>query len=56
MITVISGGVTKFVGIEFDKVFDILIHNELKKIEELQLMKSELCEIWEEVSVNKFRF
>jgi len=48
IVTVISDKVTKFEGIEFDKVFEIFINNELKRIEELQLMRSELCELWEE--------
>jgi len=48
IVTVISDKVTKFEGIEFEKVFDIFINNELKRIEELQLMRSELCELWEE--------
>ena len=46
MITVVSEKITKFEGIEFEKVLDILINNELKKIEELQLMRSELSELW----------
>jgi len=46
MITVISGRITKFEGIGFEKVLDILINYELKRIEELQLMRSELSELW----------
>jgi len=46
IITVISDRITKFEGIEFEKVLDILINNELKRIEELQLMRSELSELW----------
>jgi len=46
MITVISDRITKFEGIEFEKVLDILINNELKRIEELQLMRSKLNELW----------
>ncbi len=46
MITVISGRIRKFEGIRFEKVLDILINNELKRIEELQLMRSELSELW----------
>ena len=42
----ISDRITKFEGIEFEKVLDILINNELKRIEELQLMRSELSELW----------
>ena len=41
----ISDRITKFEGIEFEKVLDILINNELKRIEELQLMKSELSKL-----------
>ena len=41
----ISDRITKFEGIEFEKVLDILINNELKRIEELQLMMSELCKL-----------
>jgi len=46
MITVISDRITKFQGIEFEKALDILINNELKRIEELQLMRDELSELW----------
>ncbi len=46
METVISDRITKFVGIEFGKILDILINNEQKRIEELPLMRSELCELW----------
>jgi len=46
MVTVISDKITKFEGIEFEKVLDILINNELKRIEDLQLMRSELSELW----------
>jgi len=46
IVVIISGRITKFVGIEFEKVLDILINNELKRIEELQLMRIELSELW----------
>jgi len=46
MVIMISGRIKKFKGIEFEKVLDILINNELKRIEELQLMRSELSELW----------
>jgi len=46
MVTMISDRITKFEGIEFEKVLDILINSELKRIEELQLMRSELSELW----------
>jgi len=46
MITMISNRITKFEGIEFEKILDILINNELKRIAELQLMRSELSELW----------
>jgi len=46
MITVISDKITKFAGIEFEKVLDILINNEQKRIEGLQLMRNELSELW----------
>jgi len=36
---------TKFEGIEFEKALDILINNELKRIEKLQLMRIELSEL-----------
>jgi len=42
IVTVISDRITKFAGIEFEKVLDILINNELKRIEELQLIRCEL--------------
>jgi len=47
MATVISDRITKFVGIEFEKILDILINNEQKRIVELTLMRSELCKLWE---------
>jgi len=46
MVIMISGRIKKFEGIEFEKALDILINNELKRIEELQLMRSELSELW----------
>ncbi len=46
IVAVISDRITKYEGIEFEKVVDILINNELKRIEELQLMRSELSELW----------
>jgi len=46
IVVIISGRITKFVGIEFEKVLDILINNKLKRIEELQIMRSELTELW----------
>ena len=45
IVVVISGRITKFEGIEFEKVLDILINNKLKTIEELQLMRNELSEL-----------
>ncbi len=48
MITMISDRITKFEGIEFEKVLDTLMNNELKRIEELQLMRIELSELWKE--------
>ena len=46
IVTMISGTPTKFKGIEFEKALDILINNEVKRIEELQLMRNELSELW----------
>ncbi len=46
MITVISNRITKFDGIEFEKILDILINSELKRIAELQLVRSKLTELW----------
>jgi len=46
IVTMISGTPTKFKGIEFEKVLDVLINNEIKRIEELQLMRNELSELW----------
>ena len=48
IVTLISDTPAKFEGIEFEKVLDILINNELKRIKELQLMSSELSELWKE--------
>ena len=56
METVISNRITKFVGIEFEKKLDILINNEQKRIEELQLMRNELCELWKANFLKKFYF
>jgi len=46
MVIMVSDRITKFEGIEFEKVLDILINNELKRIEELQSMRRELSELW----------
>jgi len=46
IVIMVSDRITKFEGIEFEKVLDILINNELKRIEELQSMRSELSELW----------
>jgi len=46
MVIMVSDRITKFEGIEFEKVLDILINNELKRIEELQSMRNELSELW----------
>ena len=48
IVTLISDTPAKFEGIEFEKVLDILINNELKRIKEIQLMSSELSELWKE--------
>jgi len=48
LVTIISDRPTKFEGIELEKVFDILIDYEQKRIEGLQLMRSELTELWKE--------
>ena len=48
IVTMISDRITKFEGIEFEKVLDTLMNNELKRIEELQLMRIELSELWRE--------
>ena len=42
----ISGRVTKYKGVEFEQILDYLINNEIKRIEELQLMRDELRELW----------
>ena len=39
---------TKFEGIELESALDILIDYKQKRIEELQLMRSELSELWKE--------
>ncbi len=46
MLTIISDRPTRFEGIELERALDILINNELKRIEELQLMRSKLNELW----------
>ena len=48
IVTLISDTPAKFEGIEFEKVLDILINYKQKRIEELQLMRSELSELWKE--------
>ena len=48
IVTLISDTPAKFEGIALEKAFDILIDNEQKKIIDLQLMSSELCELWKE--------
>jgi len=48
IVTLISDTPAKFEGIALDEALDILINNELKRIEELQLMRSELSELWKE--------
>ncbi len=48
IVTLISDTPAKFEGIALEKALDILINNELKRIEELQLMRSELSELWKE--------
>jgi len=48
IVTMTSGTPTKFEGIEFEKALDVLINNKIKRIEELQLMRSELSELWKE--------
>ena len=47
IVSVISGTPTKFKGVEFEKALDILINNELKRIEELQLMRDSLNDLWQ---------
>ena len=46
LVTVIFDRPTKFEGIEFEKVLDILINYEQKRVEKLQLMRGELSELW----------
>ena len=46
LIKQVSERITIFEGIEFEKVLDILMSMELKRIEELQLMRNELNELW----------
>jgi len=46
MITVIYDRITKFERVEFQKVLDIFINNELKRIEELQIIRNKMRELW----------
>jgi len=46
IVVVISDRITKFEVIELEKVLEILINNELKRIEDLQSMRSELSKLW----------
>ena len=46
IVVVISDRITKFEVIELEKVLEILINNELKRIEDLQSMRRELSELW----------
>ena len=48
IVTLISDTPAKFEVIALEKAFGILIDNELKRIRDLQLMSSELCELWKE--------
>ena len=48
IVTLISDTPAKFEGTTLEKTFGILIDNELKRIRDLQLMSSELCELWKE--------
>jgi len=48
IVTLISDTPAKFEGTTLEKAFDILINNELKRVKELQLMSSELCELLKE--------
>ncbi len=43
-----SGTPTRFEGIEFEQALDVLINNEIKRIEELKLMRNKLSELWQE--------
>ncbi len=47
IVVVNSDRITKFDAIKLEKVLDILINNELERIEDLQSMRSELSELWE---------
>jgi len=46
LIIITSDRPTKFEGVEFEKVLDILIDYEQKRVADIQLMRSELCELW----------
>jgi len=46
IVIMISDTPTKFEGVEFEKALDLLINNEIKRVEELQLMREELSEMW----------
>lgn len=46
MVTAGNGRGKKFEAIGFETAFEMLINNALKKIEELHLMKGQLCEKW----------
>gem|GEM_PF-4254211 len=46
IVTMTSGTPTKFEGIELEKALDVLIDNKIKRIEELQLMRDELHQLW----------
>ena len=46
IVIMISDTPTKFEGVEFEKALDLFINNEIKRVEELQLMREELSEMW----------
>ena len=48
LVIIISDRPTKFAGVEFEQVLDILIDYEQKRVETLQLMRGELTELWKE--------
>ena len=48
LITIISDSPTKFEGIELKRALKILIDNEKQRLEQINLTRNELCELWKE--------
>ena len=48
LVTMISNSTTKFMGIELKRALKILIDSEKQRLEQINLTRNELCELWKE--------